>query len=164
MHEALYAPLMARLANSSGTLHKLSFSVSRVVDADSWGQFAEDKLVDCRKTGPFYGRGSLIALANTELKPAWVNGNAAQIQAAMANFITKYWKNLVKHAPFAPTQKQEFSAWLTRFAQWLFSTEHIRVRYEIAYDGVEFASYRPARAVLCCCFCICHSMMPMTGR
>ena len=143
MHEALYAPLMARLANSSGTLHKLSFSVSRVVDADGWGQFAEDKLIDCRKSGPFYGRGSLITLANTELKPAWVNGNAAQIQAAMANFITKYWKDLVKHAPFAPTQRQEFSAWLTRFAQWLFSTEHIRVRYEIAYDGVDIRKLSP---------------------
>ena len=31
--KALYAPLMARLANSSGTLRELSFSVSRVVDA-----------------------------------------------------------------------------------------------------------------------------------
>ena len=46
---ALYAPLMARLAVSSGTLRKLSFSVSRVVDADAWGGFAEDKLIDCRE-------------------------------------------------------------------------------------------------------------------
>lgn len=141
--EALYAPLMTRLASSSGTLRKLSFSVSRVVDADSWGQFAEDKLIDCRKSGPFNGRGSLIALANAELKPAWVTGDAAQIQAAMTGFITKYWKDLVKHAPFAPTQKQEFGAWLKQFAQWLFSTEHIRVRYEIAYDGVDIRKLSP---------------------
>ena len=57
---ALYAPLMARLASSSGTLCKLGFSVSRVVDADTWGDFAEDKLIDCRRAGPFYGRGSLM--------------------------------------------------------------------------------------------------------
>ena len=57
---ALYAPLMARLASSSGTLRKLSFSVSRVVDGDAWGDFAEERLIDCRKSGPFYGRGSLI--------------------------------------------------------------------------------------------------------
>ena len=63
---ALYAPLMARLAGSSGTLRKLSFSVSRVVDADTWGDFAEDELIDCRRAGPFYGRGSLITLANSE--------------------------------------------------------------------------------------------------
>jgi hypothetical protein len=141
--EALYAPLMTRLAGSSGTLQKLSFSVSRVVDADSWGQFAEDKLIDCRKSGPFNGRGSLMTVANMELKPAWATGNAAQIQAAMASFIAKYWKDLVKHAPFAPTQKQEFGAWLKRFAQWLFSTEHIRVRYEIAYDGVDIRKLSP---------------------
>ena len=47
---ALYAPLMARLAGSPGTLSKLSFSVSRVVDADIWGGVAEDKLIDCRKS------------------------------------------------------------------------------------------------------------------
>jgi hypothetical protein len=91
----LYAPLMARLANSPGTLRKLSFSVSRVVDANTWADFAEDKLIDCRKSGPFYGRGSLTALANSELKPAWESGSAVQIQAAMANFIAKYWKDLV---------------------------------------------------------------------
>jgi hypothetical protein len=141
--EALYAPLMKRLAGSSGTLRKLSFSVSRVVDADSWGRFAEDKLIDCRKSGPFNGRGSLIALANAELKPAWATGNAAQIQAAMVGFIAKYWKDLVGHAPFAPTQKQEFGTWLKQFAQWLFSTDHIRVRYEIAYDGVDIRKLSP---------------------
>lgn len=141
--ESLYAPLMMRLAASSGTLRKLSFSVSRVVDADRWGQFAEDKLIDCRKGGPFNGRGSLIARANAELKPVWAIGNAAQIQAAMATFIAKYWKDLLRHAPFAPTQKQEFGAWLKHFAQWLFSTEHIAVRYEIAYDGVDIRKLSP---------------------
>ena len=141
--EGLYAPLMARLADSSGTLQKLSFSVSRIVDADSWGQFAEDKLIDCRKSGPFNGRGSLIDLANRELKPAWATGNAAQIQAAMASFIATYWKDLVKHAPFAQTQKQEFATWLKQFAHWLFGTEHIRVRYEIAYDGLDIRKLSP---------------------
>ena len=85
----LYAPLMARLANSSGTLRKLSFSVSRVVDANTWADFAEDKLIDCRKSGPFYGRGSLTARANSELKPAWETGSAVEIQAAMASFVAK---------------------------------------------------------------------------
>ena len=33
---ALYAPLMARLAGSPGTLSKLTFSASRVVDAATW--------------------------------------------------------------------------------------------------------------------------------
>src|SRR5207245_6717013 len=41
------------------------------------------------------------------------------------------------------TQKLEFGAWLERFAQWLFSTEHIRIRYEIAYDGVDIRKLSP---------------------
>ncbi|HTY83903.1 MAG TPA: AAA family ATPase [Silvibacterium sp.] len=139
----LYAPLMARLGASSGTLRKLTFSVSRVVDANAWGDFAEENLIDCRKSGPFYGRGSLIKLANAELKPAWETGSASAIQAAMTSFISRYWKDLVAHAPYAPTQKAEFRQWLKQFAQWLFGTDHISVRYEIAYDGVDIRKLSP---------------------
>ena len=53
---ALYAPLMARLANSPGTLRKLSFSVSRVVDANAWADFAENELIDCRKRALLWPR------------------------------------------------------------------------------------------------------------
>jgi AAA domain, putative AbiEii toxin, Type IV TA system len=140
---ALYEPLMARLAGSSGTLRKLSFSVSRVVDADAWGHFAEEELIDCRRSGPFYGRGSLIKLANSELKPAWEAGSAADVQAAMARFISQYSKDLLAHAPYVPAQKQEFRAWSRKFAKWLFSTNHISVRYEIVYDGVDIRKLSP---------------------
>lgn len=140
---ALYAPLMSRLANSPGTLQKLTFSVSRVVDADAWAEFAETNLIDCRKSGPFYGRGSLSRLANSELKPTWETGSAAEIQAAMADFITKYSRDLFKHAPYDATQKAEFRFWLRQFAQWLFSTDHITVRYEIGYDGVDIRNLSP---------------------
>jgi ABC-type cobalamin/Fe3+-siderophores transport system ATPase subunit len=140
---ALYAPLMGRIASCSGTLRKLTFSVSRVVDANSWGLFAEDGLIDCRKSGPFYGRGSLIKLANSELKPAWETGGPDDVQTAMASFIAKYWRHLLAHAPYVPTQKLEFRAWLRRFAQWLFSTDHVSIRYEIAYDGVDIRKLSP---------------------
>jgi hypothetical protein len=70
----LYAPLMARLAVSSGTLKKLSFSVRRIADVQAWGSVAEHQLLDRRKTGPFYGRGSLIAVATETLKSAWEMG------------------------------------------------------------------------------------------
>jgi hypothetical protein len=140
---ALYAPLMTRLAGSAGTLRKLSFSVSRVVDAKSWGEFAEEELIDRRKSGPFSGRGSLIGVANSQLKPAWETGTATQVQAAMARFIATYWKDLLAHAPYAPAQKQELRAWSRQFAQWLFGTDHITVRYEIAYDGVDIRKLSP---------------------
>jgi ABC-type hemin transport system ATPase subunit len=141
--EALYAPLMTRLASSTGTLRKLGFSVSRVVDADKWGEFAEEELIDRRKAGPFSGRGSLVGLANSQLKPAWETGTSAQVQAAMTQFIATYWKALVAHAPYAPTQKQELRDWSRQFAQWLFRTDHITIRYEIAYDSVDIRKLSP---------------------
>lgn len=139
----LYAPLMARLAASSGTLTKLSFSVRRIADVVAWGSVAEEELLDRRKAGPFYGRGSLIAAATEALKPAWETGSAAEVQAAMTAFMGKYLKDLLAHAPYAPAQQLEFRAWSKRFAHWLFGTDHITVRYEIAYDGVDIRKLSP---------------------
>lgn len=139
----LYAPLMARLTASSGTLHKLSFSVRRIIDCHQWGAFAEANLLDLRKSGPFNGRGSLIALTETMLKPAWESGSAVEIQTAMTNFISNYTNNLLAHAPYASTQQAEFRTWLKQFAHWLFGTDHISVRYEIAYDSIDIQKLSP---------------------
>jgi hypothetical protein len=139
----LYAPLMARLASSSGTLTKLSFSVRRIADVPAWGSIAEEELLDRRKAGPFYGRGSLIAAATDALKYAWETGTAAEVQAAMTAFLGRYLRDLLSHAPYAPTQQAEFRAWSKRFAHWLFGTGHISVRYEISYDGVDIQKLSP---------------------
>lgn len=140
---SLYAPLMARLAASSGTLKKLSLSVRRIADVEAWGNIAEEKLLDRRKAGPFYGRGSLISAATQELKAAWETGSAAEVQGAMTTFTENYRKDLLSHAPFAQTQQVEFRAWSKQFAHWLFSTNHLTVRYEISYDGVDIRKLSP---------------------
>jgi len=139
----LYAPLMVRLAASSGTLRKLSFSVRRIADVQAWGSIAEEELLDRRRTGPFYGRGSLIAAATEALKPAWEMGSATEVQAAMTAFMGKHLKDLLSHAPYAPTQQAEFRAWSNQFANWLFGTGHIAVRYEISYDGIDIRKLSP---------------------
>lgn len=139
----LYAPLMARLGSSSGTLNKLSFSVRRIADIKVWGAVAEEELLDRRRAGFFHGRGSLIAVATAALKPAWETGSANEVQAAMTAFVGKYLKDMLSHAPYAPTQQVEFRAWLKRFAQWLFGTDHITVRYEISYEGVDIRKLSP---------------------
>lgn len=140
---ALYAPLMKRLACSGGTLQKLSFNVTRVVDAEGWANAAEDDLIDCRKAGPFLGRGSLIKVAQCDLQPAWEAGSAKDVRDAMAKFIATYTKDLVAHAPVVAAQQDAFRAWSTKFAHWLFSTGHILIRYEIAYDGVDIRRLSP---------------------
>lgn len=139
----LYAPLMRRLAETSGTLRKLGFSVRRFIDVNKWGSFAEENLLDRRKAGPFNGRGTLIALAEKMLKPAWESGTAVEIQAAMSGFISTYLKDLLAHAPYAPTQEADYRAWLKQFALWLFGTDHISVRYEIVYDGIDIRKLSP---------------------
>lgn len=140
---SLYAPLMARLATSSGTLKKLSFSVRRVADVEAWGAVAEENLLDRRKAGPFNGRGALIAVATESLKAAWETGSAAEVQAAMTAFVGKYLNDLLLHAPYAPTQQTEFRIWSKQFAHWLFSTDHITVRYEISYDSIDIRKLSP---------------------
>lgn len=139
----LYAPLMLRLVSSPGTLQKLNFKVTRVVDATGWATTAEDQLIDCRRSGPFYGRGSLAKVAVADLRPTWETGSATDVRNAMSAFITTYTKDVLAHAPFMPSQQAEFRAWSKRYAHWLFSTEHISIRYEIAYDGVDIRKLSP---------------------
>jgi AAA domain, putative AbiEii toxin, Type IV TA system len=140
---SLYAPLMARLAASSGTLQKLSFSVRRIADVVTWGTVAEEQLLDRRKRGPFNGRGSLIDAATKALKSAWETGTATEIQEAMTAFMEKHLKDLLSHAPYAPMQQAEFRAWSKQFAHWLYSTDHITIRYEISYDGIDIRKLSP---------------------
>ena len=111
--------------------------------SNSWGSIAEEELLDRRKVGPFNGRGALIAAATQALKPAWETGSAAEVQAAMTAFIGKYLKDLLAHAPFAPMQQADFRAWSKQFAHWLLGTDHISVRYEISYDGVDIRKLSP---------------------
>lgn len=141
--EALYAPLMARLAASSGTLKKLSFSVARIANVEQWASEAEEGLVDLRKAGAFRGKGTLQQKANEVLKAAWETGDSTAVRAAMAEFRRLYQKDLLDHSPVAHTDQAEFRAWSKRFAQWLFSTDHMSIRYGIDYDGVDIRKLSP---------------------
>jgi hypothetical protein len=141
--EELYAPLMARLAAASGTLKKLSFSVARVANVEQWASEAEDGLIDLRKAGAFRGKGTLLQKANEVLKGAWETGDSAGVIVAMAEFRRLYQKDLLDHSPIAHTDQAEFRAWSKRFAQWLFSTDHIAIRYGIDYDGVDIRKLSP---------------------
>ncbi len=139
----LYAPLMARISSNSGTLKKLSIRVSRTADIARWATHGEEHLIDCRKSGPFMGRGKLEKIATSKLKSAWEQGSATDIQASMSTFIAEYSKELFSHAPFAPSDQASFRQWSLQFAHWLFDTSHISVRYEILYDGSDIHKLSP---------------------
>ncbi|MEQ9662728.1 MAG: AAA family ATPase [Parasphingopyxis sp.] len=141
--EGLYKPLMQRLSKTSGTLSKLSFSVARKADVITWGNTAEDDLIDCRRSGPFYGRGKLIEAAENTLKDAWETGSAIDVQAAMDLFQSDYWDSILIHALARKEQPEEFRKWLKSFAHWLFATDHISVGYEMRYDGTDIRMLSP---------------------
>ncbi|AMZ75248.1 phosphotransferase [Pseudomonas fluorescens] len=141
--EALYAPLMVRLSKASGTLKKLSFSVVRIANVEQWTSVAEDGLIDLRKIGAFRGRGTLLQRSNEVLKSAWETGDSVAVCAAMKEFRRLYQKELLDHAPVPQNDQAEFRAWSKRFAQWLFSTDHISIRYGIEYDGVDIRKLSP---------------------
>jgi ABC-type multidrug transport system ATPase subunit len=61
----------------------------------------------------------------------------------MTSFISKYMRDLLGHAPYAQNLQTEFRAWLKQFAHWLFATDHISVRYEILYDGIDIRKLSP---------------------
>jgi hypothetical protein len=130
-------------AGGPGTLKKLSFSVRRLANVETWGAAAEEDLLDLRKAGVFHGRGSVVEVGSEHLKNAWETGSALEVKAAMVAFMGKYRKDFLLHAPFAPTQQFEFRVWAKRFAQWLYGTDHIAVRYEISYDGVDIRKLSP---------------------
>ena len=155
--EELYGPLMARLKEATGTLKNLSFSVARVADVEEWADQAEEGLIDLRKVGAFKGKGTLLQKAIDVLKVPWETGTSSEVVAAMANFRRLYQKDLLDHSPMAHSEQVEFRAWLKRFAQWLFNTDHIDIRYGIAYDGVDIRKLSPGtqwdRAVITLPFC-----------
>nr|WP_260869662.1 AAA family ATPase [Stutzerimonas stutzeri] len=77
------------------------------------------------------------------LKAAWETGSAPDVQEAMTSFMEKYSKDLLTHAPYVQSQQTEFRAWSKQFAHWLFGTDHLTVRYEISYDGVDIRKLSP---------------------
>lgn len=139
----LYSPLLARLETAGGTIQKLSFSVRRVADINRWAHEAEENLVDLRKQGVFKGTGSLIEKAEAMLKEPWETGSVESIITAMSEFRRLYQNDLLEHAPVARSDQAEFREWSKRFAHWLFKTEHISIKYDIEYDGVDIRKLSP---------------------
>lgn len=141
--EDLYRPLMDRLSAAPGTLRKLAFHVARTADVCRWAAIAEEELVDLRRQGPFRGRGTLQSAAEELLKAPWETGHAKAAGEAMAEFRNLYQEGLLDHATVSKTDAADFRNWSKRFAQWLYSTDHIEIRYGIDYDGVDIRKLSP---------------------
>lgn len=136
----LYKPLMALLDATSGTLKKLSFSVLRKVDVETWANDGES-MIDRRLKGILKGKGTLRELADRMLKTAWETGDAAAATAAMTQFRTNIQKEFLDQ--IASAEPATYREWSKRFAKWLYGTEHITIEYSIDYDGVDIRKLSP---------------------
>lgn len=134
----LYAPLKARIAQASGSLAKLAFTVQRFVDLVAWCETGES-LLDLRSSGAFKGKGSLRAVAEVTLADAWRSGDAAQAGEALQKFVGAYSNDLRAHRP----DHMEPKEWARRVSAWLFSTDHIAVGYGLEFDGVPIERLSP---------------------
>lgn len=138
----LYAPIKQRLGESPGTLGKLAFSVRRTADLAQWAR-AGEAFVDLREVGPFKGKGRLLELAEEHLAEAWLRGTAQDVSDAMKAFRTNHDKVLMASSRVANTDPVAHRAWLKSFAKWLYSTDHVSVRYSVEYDGTDIRNLSP---------------------
>lgn len=138
----LYQPLSTQLSTAKGTLQNLTFSVKRVIDLDAWAIRGE-QLIDTRKSGTFRGRGALLDAAETELREAWQTGTANDVATAMASFRETHNKTILNGAKVDKTNKTAWLAWGAQVSEWLYSTEHIRVIYDMKFEGVEIETLSP---------------------
>ncbi|MEI9951644.1 MAG: AAA family ATPase [Pseudomonadota bacterium] len=125
----LYQPLREQLATDP-RLSKLNFAVERSVDLDRWAALGE-RLLDLRRA-PFNGKGELAQQARTTLLQAWKVGTPEEVRTAMETFTS-----IANHS--VPAQGVTFA----EVGEWLYSTEHIAVRYSIRYEGLDLSQLSP---------------------
>lgn len=139
---SLYEPLMINLKAETGTLSKLTFNVRRKADIQAWANEGE-QLLDLRKAGAFRGKGALLEATKTLLQKAWETGTAEEISEAVEKFRQERVPSLLEHSPIEKNDRSNYKDWLKKFANWLYSTQHISVTYGVQYDSVDIKQLSP---------------------
>lgn len=139
--QRLYGPLQRVLVDASGSLSRLRFAVSREVHVKAWVD-AGEKLLDLRKDSRLRGHGGLAREAERLLLAAWKAGTAEGVANAMHQFIQEMRQDFRKSMPAGITPDKS-SEWWQQVASWLYSTDHIQMRYSITYDGVAIEHLSP---------------------
>lgn len=139
--EELYAPLQKALDGASGSLKRLRLTVGREIDLKEWVRKGEE-LIDLRKDTKLRGHGALEKEAERMLLPAWQTGTAEQVGEAMQTFIKEMQAEIRNARPSYVTDEED-SVWIQQVATWLYSTDHIAMRYGVTYDGVAIEQLSP---------------------
>jgi ABC-type lipoprotein export system ATPase subunit len=136
----LYAPLKSRLVGGKGALGKLAFVTERTVDLVRWCEQGEDQF-DLRSGNRVRGRGGIKKLAEEHLGPAWRTCSAEEVATAMDRFRDQIQKEMKNMPPWVNADQRR--AWYKDVSAWLYSTDHIKLRYGIEYDGVAIEQLSP---------------------
>jgi ABC-type lipoprotein export system ATPase subunit len=138
----LYNPLSETLQNSSPDYQPLSFYIRYDINIKSWATEGES-LIDLRKytekkAEPLQGKrikkGTLYEIAKEYFADAWKTCNPEKAVKAMEDF-----------ADEAQLLSKILKENITRetFANWLYSTDHIKIHYEIKYEDVSIEQLSP---------------------
>ena len=135
--DKLYRPLSDRLSTSGVQEKRLGFVLEKYVDVSSWAERGE-QLIDHTKKGAFRQQGLIREKAEELLLPAWKSGNQLELNNAIESFI-----QLFKESDYTIDKQLKSAVALKDFYQWIFSTEHIQLMYNITFNGIGLAQLSP---------------------
>jgi len=132
MLELLYKPLVEKLKNKKE--ESLGFYVKINVDINTWSSEGE-KLIDRRKIAELHCNKSLFDLANEKLFEIWSNCDLDSLEKAIDNFTNDEARKMSKILLNSDSY--------TKLADWLFSTSHISISYEMTFNGLPLKRLSP---------------------
>lgn len=136
--EELYGPLQNRLGQSVETQERrLEFYVRWTVDVEAWVERGFS-LLDQRKTLPYATRDAMRDAANEFLLPAWSGSDIEAIGAGFAAFCKPFQETGVPGRSLLRANVKP-----VEFTEWLFSIDHIELRYGIRYNGTDLENLSP---------------------
>ena len=73
----------------------------------------------------------------------WENGTAKETAGAVHQFVNEFAQTIYEHSPVAQSEVNAFRAWQSQVGAWLYTTDHVRISYQIEYDGVAIEQLSP---------------------
>lgn len=139
---SLYGPLDDILSQAGKSVSKLRLSIRRRVDIEAWGAQGE-ALIDLRIGGAFRGIGELAKAAKESLESAWRDGDGEAAAAAIQQFSIDHSSDLRAQGRVSRQDEASYREWERGVARWLYSVDHIRVVYDLEYDGLSVERLSP---------------------
>jgi predicted ATPase len=131
--ESIYTPLIQQLKKNKQE-KQLGFFVNITVDIEKW-VIQGEKLIDLRRAKEFRDNENLFHRTNSKLYNLWVDCDSENIKKAIDSF-TNNEARLMRDYLINPSS-------LISLADWLFSTDHISISYEMTFNEIPLKLLSP---------------------